>query len=432
MRTEAKTTTRLFWRRGRPIVLSALVATAGIVVLWFFLGRARALEFQEARVARAAIAAGRFDAARAPLARWLAAQPRSAEAHVVSAELALADGDLARVTRELNAARDLGCPRDALERVHVLVLVRLKRFAEAEPLIERQRALSNHPDPALDEALARFYLGTYRMPQAEVVLLRWAREAPGDGRPFLWLTEVDRRTSQEQRLESHYRSALERDAGLGKARLGLADLLREQHRLDEAAREYTACIERSPNDATAHAGLGILAVERNDLASAVRHLDRALELAPDDPPALKARALLDLRLGADPAAALPRLGLAIRANPLDNELLYSRMLTLKRLGRTREAEADSQALYQLRKDQAEVTALRDRLLGDPENNGIRCAIARWMFAHGLDEEGLRWTQNVLGSDPVHRETNRLLADYYDRKGEPGRANFHRLIAESGR
>ena len=289
------------------------------------------------------------------------------------------------------------------------------------------------PDPEADEALARIFLESYRLEPAARVIERWIRDAPRDGKPYLWLTEVDRRLRGDhpEVMEEHYRTALKLDQGLDKARLGLADMLLEQRRLDEAAREYAAYVGRKPDDAIGHLGLGRVALGRGDVEDAARHLDRALALSPGDPVALKERALVDTRLG-DDEAAVRRLSEAIRADALDDGSLYNRAIALRRLGRDAEAEADSRKLERLREDQAEVLKIREKLMADPKNNEVRSVLARWMFEHGRDEEGLRWVRQILAVDPRHRETNQLLVDYYERKGEPGRANYYRLMAESGR
>ncbi|MFO0953801.1 MAG: tetratricopeptide repeat protein [Isosphaeraceae bacterium] len=422
--------------RGRhlPLALTAsciLGLAVAAVGAWLWLGQARRSRSAEEQAARAALQAGDLAAARAALDHWLAAEPRSGPAHAGLAELALAGGDLAEVTRELNLARDLGCPLEALERVHALVLTRLERYAEAEPILLRIKDGSREPDPAVDEALARVYLRTYRLPQAEAVLKLWAEEAPADGRPFLWLTEVDRRSGRDNLLEGHYRMALRADPGLDRARLGLAELLRDQHRPDEAAAEFAAYLSRHPDDASALTGLGTIETERGDLDAAAGHLDRALKIAPADPKALKNRALIDLRRG-DAATAVEKLTRAFQADPLDDESLYHRSLAYRRLGKTAEAQADTAALDRLRKDQAEVAGLREKVARDPNDDEATCAVAAWMFAHGRDEEGLVWAGNLLDRRPTHPGVNRLLAGYYDRKGDPGRANYHRLVAGPGR
>ena len=49
--------------------------------------------------------------------RWLHAQPSSAEAHALKAEVALAEGDFPEVKREFNEARSLGYPDEKLDRI---------------------------------------------------------------------------------------------------------------------------------------------------------------------------------------------------------------------------------------------------------------------------------------------------------------------------
>ena len=66
---------------------------------------------RDAQVARLAIASGRHKKANEPLAQELQRPAWSAEAHALMAQVALAEGDLARVTDEMNKARSLGYPR---------------------------------------------------------------------------------------------------------------------------------------------------------------------------------------------------------------------------------------------------------------------------------------------------------------------------------
>ena len=43
---------------------------------------------------------------------------------------------------------------------------------------------------------------------------------------------------------------------------------------------------------------------------------------------------------------------------------------------------------------------------------------------------MRWTEKILCEQPRHTKTNRLLADYYEKKGSHGRTNFYQLQAKS--
>jgi Flp pilus assembly protein TadD len=386
----------------------------------------------DAQAARVALASGRAMTAREPLRRWLRARPSSAEAHAMMAEVALADGDLGEVTRLLNEARSLGYPAAKLERLHAISLARIGRFAEAEPILTRLRDAGGKPDPAVDEALARIYLKSYRLAQAQAVIRRWIRDAPADGRPYVWLTEIDRRIEVDNpgSWEQHYREALRRDPDLDVARLGLAETLRQLHRAEEADREYKRYLGRHPDDPAALAGAGRNALELGDASSAAELLDRALALAPADPMALKGRSDVDIRRR-DLASAGRRLDQVLQANPFDQEALHSRAGVRALLGNRAGAQADRTAFEQLKRDQAELLKLRGRVLGEPNNIDLRSNVAAWMFAHGRDQEGLGWALAALTANPNHAPTCRLLADYHARRpGEAGLANFYRLKAVS--
>ncbi|MGP0065838.1 MAG: hypothetical protein ACLQGP_19825 [Isosphaeraceae bacterium] len=417
--------TKLYW------VIGFSTAIAGILVAIVWVRNERAVE-RYARAAREALVSGRAAEAREPIRRWLGVRPSSAEAHAMMAEVELAEGDLGEVTRQMNEARSLGYPSAKLERLHAISLSRIGRFAEAEPILTRLWNAEGTPDPAVDEALARVYLKTYRLAQAQAVIRRWIQDAPADGRPYLWLTEIDRRIEVDNpgAWEQHYREALRRDPDLDMARLGLAETLRQAHRSAEADREYGRYLERHPDDPTALAGAGRNALELGEVSVAAERLDRALALAPADPSALKGRAEVDLQRR-DLTSARRRLDRVLQSNRFDQEALHSRAGVRALLGDHNGAQADRAAFERLKRDQEELLKLRGRVLGEPGNLDLRASVAAWMFAHGREEEGLGWALASLAANPDHAPTCRLLADYYaGRPGEAGLANFYRLKADS--
>ncbi len=203
------------------IISAALSATAvGVPVVRDYQAVQRV-----ATAARDAVSLGHAAAAREPLRRWLAARPTSAEAHALMAQVALADGDLGEVTQFMNEARALGCPQPELDRLQALVLSRMGRFAEAEPILTRIWTSEEKADPSVADALTRLLLGSYRLSEARHVIDRWMRDAPADARPYLWLTEFDRRIEVDNpgSWERHYREALRRDPGLDAARRARGD-----------------------------------------------------------------------------------------------------------------------------------------------------------------------------------------------------------------
>src|SRR5262249_46678157 len=96
------------------------------------------------------------------------------------------------------------------------------------------------------------------------------------------------------------------------------------------------------------------------------------------------------------------------------------------LGRTVEAHADKARLKKLKDDQTRLLKMRDALAADPNNVPLRCKIARWMFAHGRDDDGKLWAEHILALQPRYAPANRLMEEYYRRKGDIGLANYYHL------
>ena len=423
-------------RTRRAMVVGIVAGILGLTASYFVVSRVQEMRAsgQAARGARLALSTGRHAQAAVYLARWLEAMPQSAEAHALSAQLALVEGDLEKVTRELNQARALGYPKRDLERLHAVALARIGRYAEAEPILVGLYLGRSEPDALVDEALARLYLMTYRLKPGRRSDSTMDSRRPEDGRPFLWLTEFDRRmeVDNSDALETHYRAALARDPELDAARLGLAETLRKTHRNTEAAQEYDRYLDRHPDDAAALAGAGCNWIERNEPAKAIGCLDRALALKPRDAAALKGRAELDIS-GGDPKRAKARLDLALEVDPFDTEALYSRSRIKSVLGDPEGAEHDLALFKRYKNDHAELLKLRGLLMENPGNNELRARVAAWMLAHGRESDGLGWARAVLASDPDHAAANLILADYYSKQpSEAGLANYYRLRATSAR
>jgi tetratricopeptide (TPR) repeat protein len=431
LRVERKTMRVRLPRRGVAIGVAAIAGLAGA------LGLVSKIEHNlraasAAGAARGAIASGRHAQAREELLQWLRADPGAGEAHALLAQVALEDGDMGKVTDELNQARALGYPKRGLERLHAVTLARLGRFAEAEPILLDLYEPDKDPDPTVDEALARVYLMSYRLKQAEQVIKNWIRHAPRDGRPFLWLTEYDRRMEVDnpEALESHYREALDRNPDLDAARLGLAETLRKSHRNSEAAVEFEKYLTRHESDAVALSGAGRNDLERGDQESAISRLDRALALDPRDLGALKGWAEIDVARG-EPKKALERLNVVLEVDRFDTEALYSRGRIRMVLGESAGAAQDLDLFKRYKNDHAELLKLRGQLMENPNNNTLRSIVAAWMFAHGRDGDGLGWAAAVLGSDPGDAAANSLMAEFYSKRpNEAGLANYYRLRADS--
>ncbi len=136
-------------------------------------------------------------------------------------------------------------------------MARTNETTEAETLLRQVIDSTGEPDPEVAEALARIYLGTFRLIEAQEVLDRWARAAPADARAHLLQTEVDiRNNARPEVIIARYRAALGRNPKLDRARFGLAEQLRLNHRFAEADDEYAAYLARRPDDPLGYLGAG--------------------------------------------------------------------------------------------------------------------------------------------------------------------------------
>ncbi|QDV37762.1 tetratricopeptide repeat protein [Tautonia plasticadhaerens] len=408
------------------VTIAAIVVllVAGVVIR----DELRARAAREA--ARRSLADGRLAKAEEALGRWLGVRPRAAEAHFLKARVALGQERPQEAVVELVTARALGYPAAPIDRLEAILRARAGQHAEAVPILRRILEGSEAPDPEVAEALARVYLETYRFRAAADAIDRWIRDAPDDATPYLWRTEVRERLDPDREAQiDDYRAALERDPGLDRAQLGLADALRLTGRTEEAAAAYASYLARRPDDPAGHLGAGLVAEDRGDEESAALHLDRTLALDPANAPALSARASIAMRRG-EQDAALALLDRAVRHAPHDLEVRYRRGLCLARLGRLDEALAEQQVAARLKEDDRRLAEIQQQLIQNPGDPALQVEIARWLIEHGHEEEGIRWARKVLGERPDDREANRLMARIHERAGDHGLANYFRLQAEA--
>ena len=418
--------------RTRPARRTGLIRWGVLVVLLMLIAATLAVwSFRTppaARAAKRAFAQGRYVEARARIDDWLRHSPQSAEAHLLKARCALDLGLVDETRQEWLRARELRASKDALDLYGAIVDANQGRVVQAEPILRRAYESSAEPDPQIDAALARVYLQTFQLKRAGAVLDRWSRDTPDDPRPYLWRAEIDFRSDHPNvNMINDFREALKRDSKLARARFGLAEALRKEHQNAEADVEYKTYLALRPDDPAGYLGAGRNALEIGDTDAALRFLERAVALDPKNAETYKVKADLALRQG-DDKSALAQLDQAIRLDPSELDVHYSRGMVLKRLGRLDEAKAEQSLANRLRDDLVHLNELKHRLTERPNDLDLQIAITQWMFDHGHDDGAVQWALKIVKERPDHPRANRLLANYYDRAGNPGLANFYRLRA----
>jgi predicted Zn-dependent protease len=409
----------------------AIVMALGAIGVGAAYGVDRYRTFRLARVVRASFAAGEYDGAREHLARWLKERPGSGEAQYYRAWDALSRNGPREAVEAIDEARKLGYDSDSLDCLTAIYHARADRFGQAEPALERAFLEQTGPQEMVAKELAKIYLMSYRLDRAARAIERWRALASEDPEPCLWSNEIASRSNAETAvLIQNYRAALGRDPNLDKARLGLAQELSKDRRFEEAEQEFDAYLKRKPKDTAAFLGLGRNAFQQGKIEDADRFWEAGLQTNPRDPETLKELGQLDLRLGRIEQACR-RLELLSEIEPYDHEVRYSYAQALKIAGLAGQSKQELELATRLRKEHDQIVQLRYSVLKNPGDLDSRFQIAKWMMEHGHEDEGLKWTKEILRADPGHAATHGVLADYYGKHGEPGLANFHRLSAPGG-
>jgi tetratricopeptide (TPR) repeat protein len=255
--------------------------------------------------------------------------------------------------------------------------------------------------------------------------------APEDPQPYVWSNEIASRSDGEPMIRIlNYRAALDRDPDLDKARLGLAQQLSRTRRFDDAKQEFEAYLRINPNDASARASLGHIALLEGDIEGSARRFDAALAINPRQPDALRELGQIDLWLGRFQQAR-ERLALLTQIEPFDHEVRHAYAESLRLAGDDARSRAELAQAARLRKEQDEFAQLKSRLLSGVRDSDTSFQVAKWLFDHGRNEEGLAWSREILRAVPGHAPTHRILAEYYEKHGDAGLANYHRFMALAG-
>jgi tetratricopeptide (TPR) repeat protein len=228
---------------------------------------------------------------------------------------------------------------------------------------------------------------------------------------------------------SDYRQALKRDTRSAPARLALADELRAAHRVEEAAQEIAIYLEQNPDDSAGHLAAGRIAAEQGRFDEALWHLGKCLTIDPQNAPARRDMADLLARDG-NLSESLAQLDRAEALDPFDISVCNTRAHVLARLGQSEKARAEEARASRLRAEQEDLASAQARLVSAPRDTEARLRVARWMFTHGKEPEGVRWAETILRDEPGQPAACQLLADYFERIGKAGLANFYRARSAS--
>ena len=175
------------WLAPLPASIACLMLSVILVGGYWFSNR-KVSEKLVGRV-RLAISERRFDDARPILVEWKSQWPADPEPYYLQGKIAVAEDRPKEAMEAIQKAFDLGIDSERIRILQAIILARSGKFEQAEAPLRKAFDAATGPEPDIDEALARVYLGTFRLLNAATVIDRWTKDAPGDARPYLWRIE---------------------------------------------------------------------------------------------------------------------------------------------------------------------------------------------------------------------------------------------------
>lgn len=414
--------------RNRNAVRMILVITAVAAAVGYAVRHHNQQKLDELRRSvGSSLASRHFDEARERLDRWSSVRPSDGEPEYLRARIFVMEDRPVEALESLRRAIALGYPEEPAYQLRAVLQARAGQFDVAEPILRRAFEVSAEPRAEVAEGMARIFLETYRLSEAAHALERWMEAAPADPRPYLWRNKIDERLGAEPTVLIHnLREALERDPNLDEARLGLAEVLLKSHRVEEGEEEFAAFLARNPKSVAGNDGAGQVALLKGDLTTATQHFKTALSVDPGDAVALRELGLISLRVG-DHAEAIAFLKKAVDVLPFDIEVRYTYARALKATGNDKASTEQNTIAQRLRDEQTHLDELRQALVQRPDDVELRYEAASWLLEHGHEKEALEWTSLILQRSPEHPRTCRLLAEYHAKNGNPGLANYYRMV-----
>jgi len=416
-------------RRGLRVL--AVLALLSVIVLAAFLIERSLRTAYHFRRAEQALAAEQLDEAGVHLAECLALEPDSVRFHLRAAQAARRSGLYDFAAEHLETCERLGAASDDVLREWAML--RFQR-GEATPYNEQillQAFDRNHPDSALVlEALARGYMRVYALDHALRALDQWLERRPDSVQARLHRGWVYERLDRAEDAQNDYLAAAQQHPEDAEAMRRLAQVMLQRGLATEALPWFERLRQRPERSRAARLGLArcLAMLGRPDEARPL--LEELKSESPGEPAVLYELGKLALRQG-QAEEAETWLRRAVELAPHDYQTRYQLSLCLLRLGKEDEAHRQEKVMNALSDDLQQMDHLIHVLRSRPDDSELRCQIGQIFLRRGEESEGVRWLSDVLRLHPEYAAAHQILADYYQSKGDPRRADEHRRSLRAG-
>jgi tetratricopeptide (TPR) repeat protein len=406
---------------ARSQLLWGSIAAAAVLAVTAVLAYPRVEAHLHWRAAEVATRREDFESAQAHLALCIRARPEEPTYLFAAARLARRESDLSRAQALLAQAAAAGHPANEVRLEELLITVRQFGWRGNDtPLL----ALLPDAGPnraRIHEVLARAYFRDYLLGPALEQAEAWCGEEPWSGLAWLLTGDVRLRLLRNESATDAYRTAVELNPDLLRARVGYAAGLMKGRQLAEAEEQYRAALRINPIDRDALLGLAQVLFERGDV-EARTVVGPLPAYFPGDPEVAGTAGRIALKAGEYENAE--RLLRVAAAQSSDRAVLQDFQRCLVRSGKTAEAKEVDVRLDRVHKDLGRVQELT-RVASESLDPAPRVEIAQILIRNEQWTGAVAWLNDALRCGPGYKPAHAALADCLEAVGRVKEAAYHR-------
>jgi tetratricopeptide (TPR) repeat protein len=287
----------------------------------------------------------------------------------------------------------------------------------------------DHPDSVLIlESLARGYIRTHHRREAIVLLSReLLPRAPDHSDALYWLGSQLEEAGLIADAVPNYQKALQLAPHRADFRLKLADALVRSNQPSEAWPQFELLLRQSHQDASVLLGAARCRRALGKHPAAREHLDTLLRGHPDHAEAWAERGRVCREQG-ESAEALRCLRRAFQLAPGNYAIAFSLLAELRGQHKIAEAETLWKKIERLAEQGKHLRELTSQLNRPGRNAPARYEVGMIQMNNKAQTEAEGWLLGAVQDDPRYQPAHAALADYYERTGNAGAADYHRRRA----
>jgi tetratricopeptide (TPR) repeat protein len=385
-------------------------------------------------------------------ARWWTSTAESLSYHdpanaLLAARIARLQGDAERWRQALARAKVWGANPSQLRLEQLLLQAQSGQIEGIEAELMQALGVAGGEGAEISEAYANGLASLGRFAEALQLLEAWRTDFPEDPRPDHRIGRIQEHQQRYDEAEASYRRSIARDADYFPGHYSLGRVLMHQRRTEEAARHFHVCLRMpAPEAAQVELAVALKAMGKADearplfqqaLAAGSLRIQDSYSALEEKPEGFRAAAEYG-KLESDAgnfAAAEPWLAAALSENPLDLMTRYSLAVSLRGLGKKKEADEQFAKVGAARSAMGAAGALNARIQRDPRDLEARLRLGKLILEHESERAGLYWIRSIFSFEPDYRPAHEFLAEYFAKRSDTDQASaplarYHRQRAES--